>query len=325
MRTLQGLQEFKRNEDINKGRKYRKQKYSEEKRKTPPDNFSFINNTKETARFFNDVIRTRDSIKEPTSIFIDSKGVVKLEADALMYLIAVMYDTYQSKEKNVIFRGSVPQDKNAFSMFNRSGFTKYVQYKRTEIVPTTENIQICDGKMQDSKKAKEICQYIHRNSSLTRLDTMPLFELIVELMNNTIHHAYGDEYNNKEYTKNSWYLFSEKQNNKIIFVFLDTGLGIPRTVYRKWKERLNPMAKDSDYIKTALLGEFRTETQKRHRGKGLPQILKNCQSGLISNAFVYSGKGCCKINEKCDSDDGIEAYEADEKINGTLFSWEILI
>lgn len=321
-KRFKGINEFKRNQKVNEERKNRQKNKPNRIKKPAPSIFSFKNNIEETSIFMNDIINTRDTATTPTSIYIDSSKVEKLDVDALMYLIAIMNDTYHNRDGNVIFEGNIPHNKVAMDIFDKSGFAKYVMYKRNRVVPKTDNIQICDGKIQDSSKVKEICQYIHKNSHLSRIDTLPLYELIVELMNNTIHHAYGDDYKT-EYSKNSWYLFSEKMGNRIIFVFLDTGLGIPKTVYKKWHERMKPYAKDSDYIKSALLGTFRTETQQKNRGKGLPQILKSCQSGLISNAFVYAGNGCCEINEQ--ANDGIKAYDIKNKINGTLFSWEINI
>ena len=44
-----------------------------------------------------------------------------------------------------------------------------------------------------------------------------------------------------------------------MFVFLDTGLGIPSTVYKKWKEKINFTIQDSFLIKSALEGEERTQ------------------------------------------------------------------
>lgn len=287
-----------------------------------PSNFSFKNACEATATFFETIINKRDSSKEGAVIRIDFSDVSKLSVDALMYLIAVMYDTYNGDKKNIIFTGNMPSHEDAAKIFNRSGFANYVNMQKDEIRPTSNNIKISNGVTTDVELAGKICKYIHANSNLTRIDTIPLYNLIIELMNNTIHHAYGDGYSS-DYSKNSWYLFSEKRDNRVVFVFLDTGLGIPKTVYKKWQEKINFAIQDSFLIKSALEGENRTVTKLKNRGKGLPQILECCRSGLIDNAYVYSGNGYCTINKE--NDGIIQTKEMQNEIFGTLFSWEVII
>lgn len=288
-----------------------------------PSTFSFKSACEDTSRFFQKIIDKRDSANTKTAFHIDFSKVSNLSVDALMYLIALMYDTYTcDKEDNIQFAGNFPENEDAFEIFKASGFTKYVKLRKSEIKPSSDNIQIANGTKTDSELVGKICEYIHNNSKLTRIDTIPLYNLIVELMNNTVHHAYGKDYSSN-YSKNSWYLFSEKRQDSIVFVFLDTGLGIPSTVYKKWKEKINFTIQDSFLIKSALEGEERTQTKLKNRGRGLPQILECCKSGLIDNAYVYSGKGYCTIN-KTDKDE-IKATEMKNSIFGTLFSWEVII
>lgn len=289
-----------------------------------PETFSFRDNCEETAAFFKDVLEKRDglSIVDTAIINIDFNLVKKLSVDALMFLIAVMYDTRNCNNKHIIFKGNFPKYNEANRIFNTSGFTNYVKTKSAEIQPISNNIQISNGMNSDPKLVGKICKYIHSNSNLTRINTMPLYNLISELMNNTKDHAYGEGYIS-DYSKNSWYLFSEKRDNKIIFVFLDTGVGIPKTVYKKWHEKIKFVTSDSYLIKTALEGAYRTETGLQNRGRGLPQILDCCQSGLIDNAYVYSGKGYCVINKR--NGNVIQAFETKNALFGTLFSWEVKI
>lgn len=288
-----------------------------------PSTFSFKSACEETSEFFQGIIDKRDSVNTKTVFHIDFSRVSNLSVDALMYLIALMYDTYTcDKEDNINFAGNFPSNEDALEIFKASGFTKYVNLRKTEIKPSSDSIQIANGTKTDSKLVGEICEYIHNNSKLTRVDTIPLYNLIIELMNNTVHHAYGKDYRSN-YSKNSWYLFSEKREDSIVFVFLDTGLGIPSTVYKKWKEKINFTIQDSFLIKSALEGEKRTQTNLKNRGRGLPQILECCKSGLIDNAYVYSGKGYCTIN-KIDNGE-INTIEMKNSIFGTLFSWEVII
>lgn len=159
---------------------------------------------------------------------------------------------------------------------------------------------------------------------MTKIDTIPLYNVLVELMGNTAHHAYKDV-TNRDISSNSWFLYAEEADDFIEFVFLDTGVGIPNTVYKDFHEKLMlPILgkEDSKYIKSALLGDFRTETREKNRGTGLPEINRACKDGFLSNMIIYSGRGCCKIV----NNEGENKYILSDmsKISiGTLFKWRI--
>ena len=135
-------------------------------------------------------------------------------------------------------------------------------------------------------------------------------------MTNTTQHAYNTRFN----SLNSWYLYAESLQDKVRFVFLDTGLGIPTTVKKNFFEKILPLSKDCELIKSALKGDYRTQTKQKNRGKGLPQISECFSLGILENVSIYSGCGCCKLTDKNGDYDLIE-YK--NKIFGTLFSWEI--
>jgi hypothetical protein len=68
---------------------------------------------------------------------------------------------------------------------------------------------------------------------------------------------------------------------------------------------------------SALQGEFRTQTKKRYRGKGLPSIYKNAKEGSISNLKIISNYGY--IN--CENE---ELKNFKIKFSGTLYNWDFI-
>lgn len=287
-----------------------------------PKNFSIIDNAVECIDFFDDIIKKIDEHSFKAQFFIDTSNVEHVTVDAIMYLIALLNDvrTKISKALSYRFKGNYPKSLDARRIFIESGFTEYVNSNGSTILPTSSKIRILNGKTNDPTTVKEVCCFVQTHCNLNRIETMPLYNTLTELMLNTHHHAY----NNDQYSKTAckWYLYAEKTDKYVRFSFLDTGEGIPNTVYKKFFEKLQFYKKDSDFIVSALNGDFRTQTRQNNRGKGLPQIKDCCSTGLLRDAYIFSGKGLCKINNE-----SFEFTQTDYKnaLLGTLFSWNIAI
>ena len=140
--------------------------------------------------------------------------------------------------------------------------------------------------------------------------------MCIELMLNTIQHAYNDSY---EYEK-KWYIFADNKKSKnetITFVFLDTGLGIPTTVSKRICDKMKKIVFDtidSNLLISALRGEFRSETKQKHRGKGL--------SGIYNLAKLKNIKGLKIISNKAYFNDN-NLINLEKSFKGTLFYWEM--
>jgi hypothetical protein len=283
-----------------------------------PAEFSIEQNPEGTTEFFNKILSKRDEHKVGTKFYIDVSEVITVDIAALMYLIAIINDAKHNSLFHYVFRGNFPKSESAKKFFVDSGFMTFVRANSSpEIKPTNNKIRILMGRKVDSPLAGIICQFVQTKCNITRILTMPLFCILIELMGNTRQHAYKDV--NVSNLANLWYIYAEEKIDSVKFVFLDTGLGIPTTVQKKFAEPL--FTKESDFIKSALNGEYRTETKKKNRGQGLPQISEGFRSGLLHNIFVYSGKGCCTLKEYQQND--YIAYDLHNKMFGTLFCWEI--
>lgn len=134
-------------------------------------------------------------------------------------------------------------------------------------------------------------------------------------MNNSIHHAYdgGEEYEQK------WLIFVEKTDFIYKFTLLDTGLGIPVTVNKKFI--FDNFSSDCNLLKSALEGtKLRTQTKQLYRGKGLPEIRQQVLDGLINTMSIISCKASCKLLGR---DKFIEDNDLNSSLRGTLYYWEI--
>ncbi len=287
-----------------------------------PQNFSFMKNPKETIDFFYKVISFISSDSNyGKHLFFDISRIQNLSIDALMYLLAIIKNL-RSHYRKYTFSGNEPQNEKIRKMFKESGFYNYVGYNGNEpLTRSKDNIQILCGNNADPKSAKTILDYVSGITSKKQRELSYLYDIIVELMSNTYSHAYQGK--NLALLRN-WYCFIEynKDENRLVFSFLDTGEGIPKTVRKKWKEKLDFLGiiKESEYVISALSGDFRTSTNDKKHGKGLPAIKKYCNDGLISELRILSSRAFIRVTER-----ELESEELNAALVGTIFNWSIYV
>lgn len=288
-----------------------------------PLNFSFANNTEETAAFFNKVISFITNTKNfGKQIFIDISEISNLTIDALMYLLAIVNNLSANFRGKYSFSGNVPKDARVRKLFSESGFYRFVRYQGNE--PLTQNndtVQIVSGEDCDTMLAKRLSDFVCEKAKVDdRRCCSFLYNMMIELMSNTHKHAYPQD-NGVLHAR--WYCFAEydKQGN-ISFSFMDTGTGIPSTVKKNFAERIDVLGIKGEhkYVVSALDGEFRTATQEGHRGKGLPKIREFCTNRRIEELHILTNRADVKVHQH-----GYSSKDIHTPLCGTLYSWQICL
>jgi hypothetical protein len=286
-----------------------------------PEEFSILGNMQETIGFFDKVLNVIKRCKPNERLYFDFSRVKVLSADAVMYIIAILKNVKKIRMLNIGYEGNEPEDASAKEILNKVGFYKYVQSIAFHpMISDNENIQISRGEHADGDLAAKMCDFVHvhTNEKENRLSTKRLYPMIIELMTNTKQHAYTE---NKKMLSN-WYVYVENKPDRIQFIFLDTGAGIPNTIRKNFLEQVTQIVGQSDarYISSALRGEFRTQTKMSNRGKGLPEIYQNVRSEKLCCLKIVSGRGFCYVTPEGD----IEETPIQNEFNGSLFVWEII-
>lgn len=283
-----------------------------------PKVLSIVDNTEETLSYFNAFFEKFRSVKSYKCIFyFNLLEVESITIDAIMYILAILRNIKGRKAFKYSFKGNNPLNKDAKQVLEKSGFFNYVNSMNPLFIPQSENIQIKSGTNSNPNAAKEVCDFIIEKTGSNKQMTYSLYEVMIELMDNTWNHAYKDT----STLTRAWYVYVEDFSDRIEFVFLDTGAGIPKTVARKVIEQvITPLNKDSLFIKSALNGENRTVTRQSNRGNGLPHVLSTCINRDLSNMNIYSGRGLCTI----DDDGTINNIDFKGNLEGTLFKWDII-
>ncbi len=295
-------------------------KFDNKKKRFPaPEIFSFIENPIQTIEFFDKILSYISVIrKNKKEIFFDISSIQRLTIDALMYLIAIVNNISENYKLKYSFSGNFPQNEKVMRLLKESGFLNYVKTNKPIInKKVNENIQIRNGYNSNTDTVKSIIDFLVEKSSLKITEFSDLYEICIELMSNTFHHAY----NNNSILAKVWYLFVEREGNIVKLSFIDVGNGITNTIRKKFSERIKllGLTEDSKYIMSALKGEFRSRTNLKYRNKGLPTVYKYAKKEEVRRLEIISEKGIYKINEN-----GEELLEdLETPLQGTLYYWEI--
>ena len=288
-----------------------------------PRILNVIENCEETLKFFADAEETIKKCKLNDKIYFNLKNIEIISVDAIMYLIAMICNYRRIRALRIVCEGNFPQNDKAKEVIEKSGFYRFVSTgKSYKNVKTDKTIQITSGKEADPQTASKVCDFIASSLPCTLIATKKLYAMIIELMTNTKQHAYN---NTEKVMDDKWYFFAENiETGKVKFVFLDTGVGIPKTVKKKFWESISSAFRNDDakLIAAALSNEYnRSETKKLYRGKGLPGIYDNSVTRYISDLIIVSGQGMCVV----DKYGVISTRRITSKLLGTMFCWTISI
>ena len=296
---------------------------------TVPQVFSIIENPEQTIKFFNSILEIIEKIrkmvkqrktKQSMYLFkIDMKEVKKITGDALMYLLTVIKNTRGKKSLTVNWIGNFPDDKEIREFLQASGYLDYMKTDKRNLIKTNEKIQIRTGKTyvyRDNKDIrKEVVDFTVEKLKKNKKEMLFLFNILTEVITN-IEHAYNIK--DDLIFDPSWYIMVENNPDRIKYTFMDNGLGIPTTVKKKlFEEILKKFNIDTEYkyIKTALDGSYkRTQTEKRERSTGLPDVYEKLKNKKICNLIIISNSAYyCEDNPK----------DINENLIGTIICWEI--
>lgn len=281
-----------------------------------PEIFSFKNNPEETIVFLNKLIKRIEKKILRQKFFINAYKVKEVTTEALIYIIAVIYNIKANRPLQYSFRGNLPLARKPKEVFEKSGYLNFFRIRRLMMPDCVEYVQIKSGKDVDTNMAAEICDFVNNKLGTDNSFTKILYSTLIELMSNTAKHAYNEH--NK--MARCWYIYAICDDDKVSISFVDTGDGIPKTVKRKFLEKVSLAVTDSDLIYSAFTEKGRSETGLPNRGRGLPQINKYVGEQKLKDFFIVSGAGGCRYNK---ASGFLEKSNYCEAIFGTIFQFSI--
>lgn len=279
-----------------------------------PKNFDLLQNSQEVLEVFHQL---ETSMARNNRIELDHSEVTSISTETLVLLLG-HFELYDKRFKNYKIDGILPRDEKAQKLLLSSGFTKYVTFYGQEIPQNPEILEIHTGILAENETASKFNNFALTRLALSRsVASSRNYSMIIECMANTKNHAYQVD----GVPIRKWWLVAryDRDHHSMRFSFLDLGIGIPKTVRKKFIEKFGT-TKDAELINSALRGDLeglRSATGLEHRGKGLPRIYSNLRANYIQNLAIMSNKGYLRM------DSGIEKkMNLRNKFLGTLISWE---
>lgn len=213
---------LKRNEEFVATQKYIKKPFLSHK---APLNMSFIDNTDEVLEYFN---QAKSFFQNKEKVEFDIKDITNLTPDTITLMIAKLKDENYTKKGQ--FKGEAPNDPKLKKLFTESGFYNFVATSKQNKEKTKNLLhKEADYKVRPNI-AKQACIF-GMNHSLGRTEPFePLYEILVECMQNTNNHASPDE---KEKLKWWMFVYNCEETNTSKYSFLDLGVGIFESIIVK--------------------------------------------------------------------------------------------
>ncbi|MCI1005193.1 hypothetical protein [Herbaspirillum sp. C7C8] len=259
------------------------------------------------------------------NITLDFSHTEKLYADGMLLFWAELKRLIKHVQGKVDISLVLPNNRKVAQVLKQIGILDLLGVK-ANVIPEDHDVinwRAATGNLVQGDQYEvilkeydgEIAEYLQDN----------LYTGITEAMTNVSNHAYDlpREDGLGICHQKTWWMFSHQKDGYLSVAFCDLGAGIPRTLPVKRKSVWNRIMRkgikyDSDIIKFAVKDSV-SRTRKKHRGKGLRQIMDVIRGLPDAEAVVYSNKG------RYGTSWGGRPHQRDyrDSILGTLIFWKI--
>ncbi|PAX98969.1 ATP-binding protein [Pseudoalteromonas sp. HM-SA03] len=262
-------------------------------------------------------------------VFLNFDNTEKISAAAMLSLLAqveVLIVSSAVKGSSPI-SFSHPKSKKVKSILNQVGFYSLLK-KSVGSVESFDDVNFwhhTSGECAEPSKARPMLDAISKEIKTS--NSKKLYRGFIEAMANSVEHAYP-----VAGPCNKWWTFAGVREGKLVVVLCDKGVGIPATLphtqspssLRKVLKMLNVdfnHIKDSAYIKAATALQ-NSSTKKKHRGKGLKDVMSVIRSTGEGYLSIFSNRGRFKyMGQNTAVESTINDYNT--SINGTIIEWSI--
>jgi len=237
-----------------------------------PINFSFIEYTNDVLEYLK---VGRENLKNHNAIRFDVSKIEYFTPEVIPLLISHIKEI--SFNNKVPIHGNAPENEKFRQIFTQSGLYNYVKSKKKYKIAENNLLhKEANFKVKPDIAARSV-EMIIKNCNCNQEYVEPIYNIFIELMSNTHHHA-----NLKQYGYSKWwlYVFHDETTKKISLSFLDLGVGIFKSmIVRTYLKKIGRSLKLVDnvgLVSDLLSGKVqsRIDIDNEIRGKGIPQIVE---------------------------------------------------
>lgn len=266
-----------------------------------PEDFTLSNG------YENDFIKSINQIfYSKQDIALNFSEIAYTTKQDIMVLVAQIEKAILFKQKKIYRIGGMPKKRSInhilrnlsdIKHFNKSfSSSSLVEADHKKLLDT----DLIDNTVSDLKKIG-IKEYYH-----------PFYEFLQELIANAVEHGL------KQRNINWWFTFDQDNKSRTRrYTFVDMGQGIAKTHRNSGLPWNYLLSGDSKIVADSFKGELVSSTKLDNRGKGLPQLLKMSQQGLISDLCIITNKVSLSLDQN-----GIICRK-NINFDGTFYTWSI--
>lgn len=309
-----------------------KEKYLEEntnreylpERLPVPKDFRLIYNTKQCALFFRDLLnmkRVTTYSSGQKQIYIDLQGVENIDFAATLMLNSIC-EELSDRECNIV--GNTPKNSKVHNYLIDSGFFN-------------EKFDLTNRKMIVQPGNSKIVEVQRGEGRMKKKDLVSLADIVDKTLN---HLGDSKKDNRKDYVgilkeicgnsiewgnvlRQNWTIGVKFEDDKVIFVALDMGIGILRSLDRKKRIKLSDaiQGKDNcDILHGVFDSYYGSRSKDPNRNQGLPYIKDSNARRIIKNLCVVTNNVLINFS---DSSMDKEFSRMNRGLQGTLYTWDI--
>lgn len=255
-------------------------------------------------------------------IVLDFRQTKKFVVTGTLLFFARLSHLMGIRNRQITLKCKPPRNSKANQVLEQIGVYKLCGYHFTGKLKDSDVVhwQVARGTVVDAK------YYAHtiekHEGSLAEPLVRGVFRGMAEAMTNVMHHAYMDTGDGKSPPKNlGWWVFSQDKDGYLSVAMCDLGIGIPKTLPRKFRALFNNLLErfgaptDAQCI-VASVEESKSRTRQRERGKGLGDII--AAAGGDGTVMIHSNKGCY-VSER----GRVSHYNYKNDLEGTLVFWSL--
>jgi hypothetical protein len=270
-----------------------------------------VRNPEETIEFLWDF----EQKARKCNISLDLRQISAITIETITALIAVV-----RRLRHIQISGNLPSDPGCQTILVQSGFFEHV--KRLQPLPQADRGKMAhkESKKVEGKSAQEL---IHRVTSVLHGNPrpcQPAYRALIECMSNTFDHAARTQFEIETWWATA---YADPTNRLACFAFLDTGVGIFRSVklstirraYEAVRQAIG-LHDDCVILREMLRGEVESRTGLKYRGKGLPSMYNALNAGRLRTLIIVSNKVYANVGQN-------DFHLLEQEFRGTLLYWEV--
>jgi hypothetical protein len=250
-----------------------------------PKKFSFVDNTDEVLEYLK---ISEKYLKQKRGVVFDKSKVDVLTSDAIALFIGFL----SGKQK---YRGNSPDKPDLKKLFEESGFYDHVQVKRKlkdRVNPVSNLLHKEFNTIVAPEIAGDAVMRGIKHTGLSLKDTDPVYDILIECMQNTNNHASG----NRRYGNCNWwlYVYNDQVENITKYSFVDLGIGIFKSLVatglvKKVFKKIS-LLPNSELVDDLLSGKIQSRISEDNelRGKGIPQIVEYAKTDYFKRFYIIA-------------------------------------